>query len=477
MNTLVNPFNKKIMINKSIKIGNSKKISKPNNKLFIKSSNNLINKAINNTSIRSFNKQFIKSPNNIIKKPMIKPITKSFNNSNSKLNTKSNNKQISGKLNMSKNNIKYKKKNINTDESYIVHENCDNQFNNQISVKIYIDDIFNDTIINYINYLLDIKSYITILIDNKTKLYNNIVDYCKNKNINYYDINNYTNLSNIYNFYIAFNPKKYTQNIHDYNIEKSYKTIAYIENNNVDIYTNNFDMIKDINNIENNLIKSIIPLNVYITWKTKNLPEFMNKNVEDLKQKNQEFNFILYDNNDCEQFIRNNFDNKVLNAYNRLKPGAYKADLWRYCIMYKYGGIYLDIKFKLMNNFKLLLLTDKEYYVKDDPSWFPNKIGLYNAVLVALPNNKIYLDCINKIIDNINKNYYGPNQLYPTGPGLFGEIYLEHKLNNNFILKNVNHRLKYKNIQIITEYKEYRKELYNVSVQYAAYWKNRDIYG
>jgi hypothetical protein len=145
--------------------------------------------------------------------------------------------------------------------------------------------------------------------------------------------------------------------------------------------------------------------------------------------------------------------------------------------MYKYGGIYLDIKFKLMNNFKLLLLTDKEYYVQDNLEYFYNRMGIYNAVLISMPNNKIYLDCINKIIDNINKNYYGYHALYPTGPGLFGEIYLEHKLNNNFILKNANHRLNYKNIQIITEYKEYRKELYSKTISYAAYWKNRDIYG
>ena len=79
--------------------------------------------------------------------------------------------------------------------------------------------------------------------------------------------------------------------------------------------------------------ESIIPLNIYQTWHTTtDLPPLMNKNVELIKSNNPRFNYYLFDDNDSRLFIQNNFPSKVLNAYDSLIPGAYKADLWRYCI-------------------------------------------------------------------------------------------------------------------------------------------------
>ena len=361
--------------------------------------------------------------------------------------------------------------NKNTHNSYIVTDNLENIYGNKISIYIYIENIFTDNILGYIDYLLNYNYHIIILIDYNSDVIYNVSDYCKNKNIKI--VNNYLEIIKIFNYYIAFITTN--NNIHSYMINHSYKSIAYKQNNdniNIDI----FDVTKNIDELKHTLIKSIIPMNIYVTWKTKNLPKFMEKNLEDLKIKNPEFNIILYDNNDCTEFIKNNFNKNVLDAYMKLKPGAYKADLWRYCILYKNGGIYIDIKLKLINNFKLILLTDNEYYVQDDPDWFYQKCGIYNALLVALPNNEIYLECINKIVENVNNKYYGYNVLYPTGPGLFGEIYINHNLTQNFILTNAKHRLYYKNIQIITEYPEYRNELSKTSTSYVTHWVNRDIY-
>jgi hypothetical protein len=52
----------------------------------------------------------------------------------------------------------------------------------------------------------------------------------------------------------------------------------------------------------------------------------------------------LFNDADCRAFIINEYPPDVLTAYDRLIPTAFKADLWRYCVLYKYGGVYLDIK-------------------------------------------------------------------------------------------------------------------------------------
>lgn len=58
---------------------------------------------------------------------------------------------------------------------------------------------------------------------------------------------------------------------------------------------------------------SIIPLNFYTCWHTKNLPPLMKANYDQLVSQNPELSFYLYDENECRNFIKNNFDLDVLN--------------------------------------------------------------------------------------------------------------------------------------------------------------------
>ncbi len=53
----------------------------------------------------------------------------------------------------------------------------------------------------------------------------------------------------------------------------------------------------------------------------------------------------LFNDRDCREFIMREYPPDVLNAYDSLLPTAFKADLWRYCVLYKYGGVYLDVKY------------------------------------------------------------------------------------------------------------------------------------
>jgi mannosyltransferase OCH1-like enzyme len=170
----------------------------------------------------------------------------------------------------------------------------------------------------------------------------------------------------------------------------------------------------------------IIPLNIFQTWHTKDLPPLMKKVVNYIKANNPAFNYYLFDDNDCREFIKNNFDNNVLNAFDSLIPGAYKADLWRYCVLYKNGGIYLDIKYKPMTRFKFINLIEKEHWVLD-----ADKNGIYNALMVCSPGNNILLEAIKQIVINVKNRYYGNASLEPTGPLLLAK-YFNREQKNNF---------------------------------------------
>ena len=263
---------------------------------------------------------------------------------------------------------------------------------------------------------------------------------------------------------------------------------------------NKLKTIKSTNFKIKDSYNSVIPFNIYLTWGTKKLPIKMQENVNRMKKVNPEFNVQLFDDNDCRYFIKNNFHKDILTAFDTLKPGAYKADLWRLCILYINGGIYADIKLNCINNFKFIALTEREHLVIDLPdNWKKGEIGLYNALLVAKPKNILFFRCINKICENVKNKYYGHSDLYPTGPGLLGEEYvkmlrenestmnIQSELNKLDLCYNIsltkeniifNEQIIFNNIPILNFYKEYRteKELFGKATKFDKIYNLKQIY-
>lgn len=223
---------------------------------------------------------------------------------------------------------------------------------------------------------------------------------------------------------------------------------------------------------------SVVPLKIYQTWHTKELPENMKLSVDRMKRRHPRFEHFLFDDNDCRNFISENFDGPVLNAFDNIIPGAYKADLWRYCVLYINGGIYLDIKYNCINTFHFIELTEKEHWVFDI-----GKKNIYNALIAVKPKNETCLKCINQIVYNVNNKYYGESCVDPTGPGLVSrfigdierkEIDLEHifniPTNEKFIL--------YKNVAVLKMYNDYYGEQNRNKkvLHYSTLWNHRNIY-
>ena len=222
----------------------------------------------------------------------------------------------------------------------------------------------------------------------------------------------------------------------------------------------------------------VIPLNIYQTWHTKDLPPLMKNAVNKIIYNNPRFNYQLFDDDDCRNFIKDNFDINVLNAFDSLIPGAYKADLWRYCILYKNGGVYLDIKYAPVNGFKFINLMEKEHWVLD-----MDKNGIYNALIVCKPNNEILLRAINKVVENVKNKFYGSNCLHPTGPIMLAEFFTQSDKNNfdmyHDIYQSIENRFVFFNGYIIFKnYNDYLNEQRNNQKlgHYSGLWGSRNIY-
>lgn len=91
-----------------------------------------------------------------------------------------------------------------------------------------------------------------------------------------------------------------------------------------------------------------IPKVIYQTWKTVNLTSKVRSVSERIRVLNPEYTMYLYDDDEIDSFIRLNFEERIYAAFSKLKNGAARADFWRYCVLYKNGGIYLDIDSEIL---------------------------------------------------------------------------------------------------------------------------------
>jgi mannosyltransferase OCH1-like enzyme len=224
-------------------------------------------------------------------------------------------------------------------------------------------------------------------------------------------------------------------------------------------------------------LKRIIPPNIFQTYHTLNVPIKMKQNIDKLKSANPEFKHHLFDDTMCRNFIDQNFEKDVLGAFDALTPGAYKADLWRYCVLYIHGGIYMDIKFGCVNNFKLVDLLDKEYYVRD--RYNRGHYGIYQAFMVNLPKNPILLKCIRQIVENVRTKFYGKSPLCVTGPQLISNYFKQDDLTRMELYHGTEGDCVYvRGYKIINIYPTYRTEQKATAktAHYGQMWRDKTIY-
>ena len=226
-----------------------------------------------------------------------------------------------------------------------------------------------------------------------------------------------------------------------------------------------------------------VPLNIFQTWHDKNLQPKMQECVETLKKENPEFTHYLFDDAECETFLTTYFNNDVVDAYRTLIPGPYKADLWRYCVLYIHGGIYLDIKYKCVNGYQLKNLMYEEHFCKDIKY---DKViqGVYNACLICKAGNKVLKQCIDKVVENVQQNFYGSTLWDITGPTMMTQFLNEEQLKQLDELVHVYDQedkkfyIKFKGEKVLQIYPEYCDELtiYRNVPHYDTLWSTRSVY-
>lgn len=187
---------------------------------------------------------------------------------------------------------------------------------------------------------------------------------------------------------------------------------------------NNYQLPKSANTIPKVLYKTGF-------FKEEELPQNVKNLFKEIKENNPDISIKYFDDEKIEAFLKRHFNDQVINTYYKLKPGAYKADLFRYCVLYVNGGVYGDLTQTYLKPIDKLVDFERDCLVLTKDLIYPphNTNGLAISFMAAVKGLPIFKEAIDQIIQNVENNYYGETTLDPTGPYLFRKCFQNYQGN------------------------------------------------
>lgn len=144
----------------------------------------------------------------------------------------------------------------------------------------------------------------------------------------------------------------------------------------------------------------MIPKIIHQTWISDQIPAELEHFVYKVKKLNPDWQYILWTDDTMLKFVTDEFPD-FLPTWHSFPKNIMRADAFRYLLMYKLGGVYLDLDYEVLQPFnfedeKVVLPYNKQ--IKDGDTY--DSIG--NCFLVSEPNHIFWFD----VIDNLKKKKF-----------------------------------------------------------------------
>lgn len=159
----------------------------------------------------------------------------------------------------------------------------------------------------------------------------------------------------------------------------------------------------------------MIPKNIYRSWKTQNFHPKIDKQMKKMLNLNPEYEQIIYTDEQVQDYVSSNYDAEINKAFNKLTVMTAKVDFWRYLILYKKGGIYLDIDSTINSKIATFLNDDDDALItaETNPELF------VQWALFFREKHPLLERVIDNVVQNINEKKYQNDIVNTTGPGVF----------------------------------------------------------
>jgi mannosyltransferase OCH1-like enzyme len=205
-----------------------------------------------------------------------------------------------------------------------------------------------------------------------------------------------------------------------------------------------------------------IPKIIHQTYKNYNLPEIYQLCQNIIKKLHPDFEYRFYTDNDMDKIMKSEFL-EYYTHFNALPRMIMKIDMFRYFLMYKYGGLYIDMDYLM---FKPFNLTDYNVVLpcsREQEDGQPTCLG--NCIFASKAGHPFWKSLIDTLfnVNRSNLDYkldkFVMGDPLGTGPGFVYNMWIEYikKENNNDIYvpkREIFHPLSKKDNNYIDELKK-----------------------
>jgi len=176
---------------------------------------------------------------------------------------------------------------------------------------------------------------------------------------------------------------------------------------------NNFEKYYNENQID-----VVIPKKIHQIWLGGPFPDKYKRIRDTWIEKNPDWEYKLWTEDDITDFNLENID-----SFNKIGNLGAKSDIFRYEILYRHGGLYIDTDFECLSSF-----NDLTYLDLFSGTGHVDVPETFNGLISCKPNHKL----IRNLIDDIkvvSTNDF--NQIISlTGPSYFSDKLFEYVHNN-----------------------------------------------
>ena len=112
----------------------------------------------------------------------------------------------------------------------------------------------------------------------------------------------------------------------------------------------------------------------------------------------------FYDDMAAREYITSNYPPRFLSVFDTLLPGAYKADFFRYLVLFKEGGIYVDVDVMLNTNLDTFITPDLAFFAPLDAvgTFADEQYCMWNGLLGSAPGHPVMANVIEWIVNVVS---------------------------------------------------------------------------
>jgi hypothetical protein len=156
-------------------------------------------------------------------------------------------------------------------------------------------------------------------------------------------------------------------------------------------------------------------------WECSHIPDRYHESIDSWRSYAPEMYVFLWTNRIREDYIFEKLGARELQLYQRLVPGAYRADFFKYLLMYYVGGYYSDLDASLLRNITTHGFLESGTTAAVDlngPRLLPG------ALMISPSRDPVFKCAMGEVLDHSAQRKYFDHKdasLDVTGPGVLGE--------------------------------------------------------